>query len=127
VPTSTNNYCGYQGGSNPLANIALYAGGYTPGSTVFSGGTVTLGASTQIFGNVISADTVSFGGSTYVAGYVNAFQQSQTNSSSFGASTTIDLTNYPPTFNPCVALGGCTSGGGGTGVTTTSVFWTRYK
>ncbi|MBB5190891.1 hypothetical protein HNQ50_001614 [Silvimonas terrae] len=127
VPNASNNYCGYQGAANPLANIALYAGGYIPGSTTFSGGTVTLGASTQIFGNVISADTVSFGGNTYVAGYVNAFQQSQTNSSSFTATTTIDLTNYPPTFNPCVSQAGCSTGGGSTGVTTTQVVWTRYK
>ncbi|GGP21082.1 hypothetical protein [Silvimonas iriomotensis] len=127
VPSAGNNYCGYKGAANPMANIALYAGGYMPPGTTFSGGTVTLGASTTIFGNVISADTVSFGGSTYVAGYVNAFQQSQSNASSFAASTTIDLTNYPPTFNPCVAQAGCNSGSGGAGVTTTTVMWTRYK
>lgn len=126
VPAASNNYCGYQGAANPMGNIAMYAGSYAPGTTTFSGGLVTLAASSTIFGNIVSADTVSFGGSNYVAGYVTAMQQSGINSSSFAASTTIDLTNYPPTFNPCVSLAGCNNGSG-SGLTTTTVQWTRYQ
>lgn len=119
--------------NNSIGNIALLAGGYDATST-FNGGIISLGSSTEIFGSVISGHSLGTGGNTTIHGYVTAAGQGSGSVSPFGGSTTIDLQNLPPGYNP----GNIPNMGGGnnqnpapnepdTGtVDTAEILWSRY-
>ncbi|WP_156104003.1 hypothetical protein [Shewanella mangrovi] len=114
---------------NPLANIALLAGGYV--DDVFYGGDITLGASTEVYGSVIAGNLLFSGGNTKIYGYLTVANQSgSTEGSDFHGSTTIDLSSLPEVYNPGeVVTGGSQQGGGnGTGSANTKVtqLWSRY-
>jgi hypothetical protein len=97
------NYCTGTGGAtfvaNPPGNIVFAAGGQV-GST-YVGGRIDLTASNDVYGDVLAGDLVVTGGSTTVHGLVLATRQgSNVGNSGFGASTKIDLTSLPTTFDP---------------------------
>jgi len=119
---------------NELGNSAFIAGGSSPTTGAFVGGTVKLGASTLAEGNVIGADVINTGGSTTIKGSVVAAGQDKNNTSPvvLSGSTTIDLTggssNYDPTVIPCMkdCDGGSVETPGSTENAST-VLWTRYR
>ncbi|KUM04610.1 hypothetical protein KIF53_14690 [Chromobacterium subtsugae] len=85
----------------PIGNAALLAGGYSAGR--YQGGNITLGASSQIHGNVWAGNMLFSGGSTTIHGYVAAALQGAASAAEphrWGASTTIDLRDLPETFQP---------------------------
>lgn len=132
VPT---NLCGAtEMVKNELANSAFIAGGYSPSTGAFVGGTVKLGASTMAEGNVIGADVINTGGSTTIKGSVVAAGQDKANTQPviLSGSTTIDLTggskNYDPTVIPCMKNcdGGAVETPGST-ENVSSMLWTRYR
>ncbi|MNO43259.1 hypothetical protein D3C76_334760 [compost metagenome] len=85
--------------SNSLGNVALLAGGYV-GNT-FSGGDIELGPSSKIYGSVVAGNWLQTGGSTLISGYITVARQGDSSgSNSWGGSTTIDLQNLPPSFDP---------------------------
>ncbi|MBO3275252.1 hypothetical protein [Pseudomonas schmalbachii] len=119
--------------SNSLGNVALLAGSYV--GDAFSGGIITLGSSTEIYGSVVAGDFLNTGGSTRINGYITAAKQSNSTSrNSWGGSTTIDLQNLPPSFNPCSLPdmsgnepcgNGCEPGDGNQS-TVATLQWSRY-
>lgn len=83
----------------PVANIALLAGSCTDDSSVmtcqgsYSGGTITIGQSAKIYGNIIAGNILNTGGSTTIYGSVLAAALGNARyGSSLQGSTTIDLT-----------------------------------
>lgn len=95
------NFCDVSAGkmkSSSTGNIAYLAGIYT--GSVFSGGTINIGASSEVFGSVVAGNQLLTGGSTTIHGYVSSAGQGTATSSSWGDSTTIDLTGLPDTFDP---------------------------
>lgn len=128
------NYCDLSAGTlkaNAIGNAAFLAGGYV-GST-FSGGNITLGASTEVFGSVIAGDLLGTGGSSTVHGYVTAAGQGAGTVNAWGGSTTIDLRNLPSTFSPGKipsmdnSGSGTGSGSGGAAArASASIHWARY-
>lgn len=133
VPT---NLCGNaEMVGNTLANAAFIAGGYSPTTGAFTGGVITLGASTLAEGSVLGADVVNTGGSTVIKGSVVAAAQDEgrTGPVTFSGSTTIDLTGgsvyYDPTVIPCMA--NCQTPGTGEDETaadsTSAIRWVRYR
>lgn len=107
-----------------IGNIAFMAGGYEGASYI--GGDITLGASNQIYGSVLSGNSLTTGGSTYVHGYISVAALRGT-SANWGGSTTIDLNNLPSTYNPGDTP--CTSNCPSPPVTTpiqAIVRWARY-
>lgn len=135
TPLVPTNLCGAtEMVKNDLANSAFIAGGYSPTTGAFVGGTVKLGASTMAEGNVIGADVINTGGSTTIKGSVVAAGQDKTNHQPvvLSGSTTIDLTggskNYDPTVIPCMK--GCEGGvveTPGSTENASSMLWTRYR
>lgn len=130
---------------NSLGNIAFLAGGFIPNSdsdlgtpdaddsdsieSVYEGGDITLGASTEVSGTVMAGNYLFTGGSTTVRGYVSASGQGKGSerSNSLGNSTVIDLTDLPATYNPSRIpqmgeVGSCS--GGGNDVSQT--LWSKY-
>ncbi|POZ61073.1 hypothetical protein C2I19_15385 [Chromobacterium alticapitis] len=99
--------------SRPIGNAVLLAGGYQ--NNRFSGGDITLGASTQVYGNVWAGNMLFSGGSTTIHGYISAARQSGNASQrhDWGGSTTIDLSNLPDSFKPGADPG--QNGGAGSG------------
>lgn len=83
-------------------NIALAAGGIDPeGTGEFSGGTITLGASTRIVGAVLAGDVLITQGDTNINGAVSASAQGDGSvENSLGAKTVIDLNSGTEDFNP---------------------------
>ncbi|WP_442965525.1 hypothetical protein, partial [Ralstonia sp. A12] len=100
------NFC--SGGSytsSSIGNIALLAGGYQ--NSAFAGGNVTLGASNSVFGNILAAGVLNTGGSTSIQGYITVGNQGGNGGgSTWGASTTIDVSHLPSTFDPTHIPGG---------------------
>lgn len=95
------NYCDISAGklkTVSAGNIAYLAGIFT--GSVFSGGTINIGASSEVFGSVVAGNQLLTGGSTVIHGYVSSAGQGGATSSSWGGSTTIDLTGLPDTFDP---------------------------
>ncbi|MBM7062770.1 hypothetical protein JQX08_18815 [Pseudomonas sp. UL073] len=118
--------------SNSLGNIALLAGSYSGSS--FSGGNISLGASSKIYGSLVAGNLLQTGGDTTVNGYITAARQGG-GSNNWSGSTTIDLRNLPPGFDPedvPVCSGGeCQnsgdSSGSGSGQTgQAKLMWSRY-
>ncbi|QYK00084.1 FapA family protein [Shewanella psychrotolerans] len=114
--------------SNPLANTALMAGGYV--DDIFSGGDISLGASTKVFGSVVCANLISTTGSSVIHGYLTVGnQKASSEGSSFRGSTTIDLSNLPSTYEPehIVTRGSETNeNGNGSTITNVTQLWSRY-
>lgn len=82
----------------PIANIALLAGSCTDDSSVmtcqgsYNGGTITIGQSAKVYGNIIAGNILNTGGSTTIYGSVLAAALGNAGSgSSLQGSTTIDL------------------------------------
>lgn len=69
------------------------AGIYT-GST-FSGGNITVGASSEVFGTVLAGDQLTTGDGTTIHGYVNSAGQGTSVANNWSGSTTIDLRDHP--------------------------------
>jgi hypothetical protein len=89
-----SNFCGTSSTStfNPasVGNIALLAGG-----------DVDLRSSNAVYGDVIAGDVITTSGSSTIYGYLtSAGMTGGTNS--FGSSTTVNVSNLPPTFTPTV-------------------------
>ncbi|GGP20480.1 hypothetical protein [Silvimonas iriomotensis] len=104
-----------------VANYAFLAGSATNG--VYSGGNVSLGSSTVVYGSILANNQFNSNGSTTVYGYVTA--SGSTAANSLGASTTINLSALPPAYQPGAGVG---TGGGSSAATavTSKVLWTRY-
>lgn len=105
--------------SNALGNIAYLSGVYT--GSIFSGGIITLGASSEVFGSILAGDTFLTGGSSTVHGYIIAAGQGSSVNNAWGGSTTVDLSNAPGTYNPGVVP----SPGSPGPSTATAVKWAR--
>lgn len=125
------NYCDLSVGelkANAIGNAAFLAGGYVNGS--FSGGNITLGASTEVFGSVIAGDLLGTGGDTTIHGYVTAAGQGTKSVNTWGGSTHFDLRDLPPAFNPGTLpnMDGSdgNTGGGSATQPSASVRWARY-
>ncbi|WP_437882449.1 hypothetical protein [Pseudomonas sp. LRF_L74] len=116
--------------SNSVGNIGLLAGGYVDG--VFSGGVISLGASTEIFGSVIAGDTLLTSGSSTVHGYVTAVGQGSGTVNNWTGSLVIDLNNLPEDYTPGDIpdmTGSCDSDDCDTQTTwpgQAKVLWSRY-
>lgn len=125
------NFCDISGAkliSNSLGNVAYLDGSFTNG--LFSGGSITLGASSNIFGSIVAGDVFLTEGSSTVHGYVTAAAQGATPANAWGGSTLIDLSNLPDTYIPGQIPAGsqptCTNNCPGSTGTTVAVKWTRY-
>lgn len=82
-------------------NIALAAGGYDPddgGS--YSGGNITLGASTEVTGAVLAGNVLETGGETTINGVVSTSGKGVSGENYLAGSTTIDLSVGSSTYNP---------------------------
>ena len=120
------NFCDIAAGklkANAAGNIAYLAGIYT-GST-FSGGNITVGASSEVFGTVLAGDQLTTGGSTTIHGYVNSAGQGTSVANNWSGSTTIDLRDLPDGYKP-----GESPGNGGSACTSNcsggvSLTWAR--
>lgn len=88
---------------NPIANIALVAGGKGPGGA-YSGGNIDIGSSNEINGTILAGKNLLTSGSTIVRGYVSATSQTGRVAgladNKLGASTQILLNNLPAGYNP---------------------------
>lgn len=126
------NFCDNSGTkliSNALGSIAYLDGSFV--GEVFSGGFITLGASSNIYGSIVAGDVFLTGGSSTVHGYVTAAAQGATSANAWSGSTLIDLTNLPSTYvpgeipvtKPCSS--NCTNSPN-TSVSTVTIKWTRY-
>lgn len=122
------NYCNTSTSTyrpNALANIALVAGSYTGG--VFSGGNITLGNQSDIYGGVLAGNQLATTGAISIHGQIYVSAQATTSvASNWGASLTIDLSLAPSTYSatqvPC--MGPCTAASPTSAVS--KVYWTRY-
>lgn len=108
--------------SGGMGNYAMAAGSCSNDScSPYVGGDIELGASNNLHGSVLAGNQFSSGGSTTVHGYISALALGDRTFNSMGGSTTIDLRNLPPGFDP---------GGGGVGGVPTNrviqVRWSRY-
>jgi hypothetical protein len=129
------NLCNVSSGTMtgaPVANIAYLAGGTAPGSGGFSGGDITLGASTRADGSVLAGNVLTTGGSTTISGAIVSGAQGGGSDVSMGGSTTLDLSGgseaYDPGGLPC-GIVECEATTPGTLPTArrTQVLWTRYR
>lgn len=88
---------------NPIANIALVAGGKKPGGS-YGGGNIELGSSNQINGTILAGKNLHTNGQTVVRGYVSATSQTGkeagTDNNSLGGNTSILLDQLPAGYNP---------------------------
>ena len=109
-------------------NYALMAGNRTDGNwddlTGYQGGTITVGASSEIFGDIRAGNEFQSGGDTIIHGYVSALALGVKVINSLGGSTKFDLRDLPKTFSP----GGSASqpSGGGTPAGSVQMKWSRY-
>ncbi|UTH76509.1 hypothetical protein [Chromobacterium sp. IIBBL 290-4] len=117
------NYCShglFKG--RPIGNAALLAGSYSKNR--FQGGNITLGASSEVFGNVWAGNMLFSSGNTTIHGYVAVALQAGGSGQPhrWGASTTIDLRQLPDSFQPSTpdSNGG---GQGGQGVAVLPYSW----
>lgn len=125
------NYCDQTSETlkpNAVGNAAFVAGGFE--QEIFSGGNISLGASTEVFGSVIAGDVLETSGSTIIHGFILAAGQGKTSPNTWNGSTTIDLRNLPKGYTPGaipdVGSKGNTAGGS-TGKPDVSVKWLRYR
>ena len=88
----------------------------------YQGGNITLGHSSNVYGNVRAGNEFSSGGSTTIHGFVSALALGSKVANSLGGSTTFDLRNLPKTFK-LQGPGGSEEAGGPGGV---RLKWSRY-
>lgn len=117
--------------SNGIGNYAYMAGSEV--NETYFGGNIDLGASTKSHGNVLAGNEFQSGGNTEVHGYISALAQAAPTFNDMGGSTSIVLTDLPPTFTPGSALnpgnnngGGGSSPGAGGALDRVVVVWSRY-
>lgn len=116
--------------SHSIGNIGLLAGGPHPSTNTYEGGNINLGASNVISGTVLAGNYFTSGGDTTVRGYITASALSGEggNGNKLGASTTIDLSNLPSTYDPSSVTRmtpdgeACSS----PNQNSTQTLWTRY-
>ncbi len=88
---------------NPIANIALVAGGTKPDGN-YSGGDIDIGASNVINGTILAGKNLITNGSTTVRGYVSATSQigkePGLDNNRLGGATQILLDDLPAGYNP---------------------------
>lgn len=125
------NFCNVSGAkliSNSLGNVGYLAGSFT--NSVFSGGVITLGASSNVYGSIVAGDVFLTEGSSTVHGYVTAAAQGNTTANNWGGSTLIDTSDLPADYLPGNTGPGdsdnCTTNCTGSTATTVAVKWTRY-
>ena len=118
-----------------IGNIALLAGSCTNATTValcqstYSGGDISLGAQSTVYGNVIAGNLLNTSGQSLIVGSLSAAGLGDTKKGSkFSGGTTIDLTSLKD--HPDFSTGGNGSNSGststGSGTTTATVKWARY-
>lgn len=110
-----------------IGHYALLAGSYgSAGSYV--GGDIQLGASSKVFGSVLSGNLYSSGGSSTIHGSVTALSQGGATHAA-GGSTTFDLRDLPsgfqPIVDPCKLTNACAGPPPAPGFGAT-VKWSRY-
>jgi len=107
-----------------IGNVALVAGGYLNGNYV--GGDISVGASNEIYGSVIAGNLLSTTGNTTIVGRIQVANHrgGTTATTTWTGSTTIDLRNLPPGFDPTQTPCMSTSCQPVTPIAKT--FWTRY-
>ena len=88
----------------------------------YQGGNITLGSSSNVYGNVRAGNEFSSGGSTTIHGFVSALALGSKVANSLGNSTTFDLRNLPMTFK-LQGPGGSEEASGPGGV---RLKWSRY-
>lgn len=88
---------------NPIANLALVAGGKPSGGS-YSGGDIDIGASNVINGTILAGKNLITNGSTTVRGYVSATSQAGKepglDNNRLGGATQILLDDLPAGYNP---------------------------
>lgn len=116
-----------------IGNIALLAGSCTNATTValcqstYSGGDISLGAQSTVYGNVIAGNLLNTSGQSLIVGSLSAAGLGDTKKGSkFSGGTTIDLTSLKdhPDFSTGDNNSGSTSTGSGKMAAT--VKWARY-
>jgi hypothetical protein len=111
--------------SSGIGNFAFLAGSWVganyPGQALYVGGNISIGASSNIYGNVEAGNEFTSGGSTTITGAVTALAQGTAVENSMGGSTTFNFKNLPSTFT---VSSGLSSGGGTTGAI--NIQWARY-
>lgn len=114
--------------SDPIGNVALLAGGYVGGT--FSGGDITVGASSVINGSVLAGNTISTGGSTTINGYITAAAQntSDTQPVSLSGATLLDYSKLPGTYQPGTVpcMKDCNATNQSPSGNQSAITWTRY-
>ena len=131
-----SNLCDIEAGtytSTSTGNIGLAAGGINPdGDGSYSGGDITLGASTVITGAVLAGNLLETGGQTVIYGAVSSTASRSTDSdgNNLGGSTTIDLSqgtdSYDPTALPDMSGEKAEAQTTTTVTTTAQMLWARY-
>lgn len=111
---------------NGIGNYALMAGSCEAGSCKpYVGGDIQTGASGDIFGAIKAGNLFTSSGSTTVHGYITALAQRTTTIHSMGASTTIDLRDLPPGYDP--KANSTRPGSGEAGASgSMDIRWSRY-
>lgn len=118
-----------------IGNIALLAGSCTNATTValcqstYSGGDISLGAQSTVYGNVIAGNLLNTSGQSLIVGSLSAAGLGDTKKGSkFTGTPTIDLSSLKD--HPDFSTGGNSSNSGststGSGTTTATVKWARY-
>jgi len=106
-PTNLCDKSSFDYTPQPIGNIAMAAGGFNPDTSVnpngeFSGGDISLGASTKIEGSVLAGNIIATSGNVEIKGLViAAAQQNNATNSGFGGSTVIDFQSNGD-FNPLI-------------------------
>jgi hypothetical protein len=115
--------------ADPIGNVALLAGGYVNG--VFSGGNITVGASSVVNGSVLAGNDLNTGGSTTINGYITSAAEntSDTNPVSLSGATLLNFSQLPSTYNPgsvpCMQNCAATNQNGSAN-NTSVIQWSRY-
>ncbi len=121
-----------------VGNIAIAAGGYHPDDGgVYSGGNITLGNSSKVWGTVLAGGYLNTGGSTEIFGYVTAAVTAGKGSGDnvLDGGTTIDLSVATDNYNPALvpnmssAASGASSSSSGSsssGAPAAQVLWSKY-
>ncbi|MBE1161860.1 beta strand repeat-containing protein [Dyella acidiphila] len=114
---------------NPIGNVALLAGGYVNG--VFSGGNITVGASSVINGSVLAGNDLDTGGSTSINGFITAAAQntSDTQPVSLSGATLLNFSQLPSSYNPgsVPCMQSCAStNNNGSNTNASIIRWSRY-
>lgn len=126
VPTNLCDLASGEMTGLALGNIAYLAGGTPPGGGGFSGGDITLGASTRADGAVLAGNVLTTGGSTSIGGAIVAAAQGAGDRVAMGGSTRLDLSGGGPAYDPgglpCGIVECAPSSPGGA-----RVLWTRYR